>query len=887
MRMVWYSGSVQLALVAALSGSLVGALALPGWAQEQQANDAFSGLGTELNRQANQQGADWSLESEWAGAGIAQLNEFEQPATTITDWIAQIEASLVQITNVRVEATEAGLQVILETDSGSLEVSETRAVGNALIADMANATLAEDFSEANPIEGIALVNVTQLPGERVRVAITGTNAPPVAEITTADEGLAFAVTVGTATASEAEALELVVTGEQDEGYNPSRATTATRTDTPLRDIPQSITVVPRQVLEDRNVRNLNEAVETVSGVARGGGLYGNGSITYNRIIRGFDQGFSGVTSFRNGFPDTDFFSLLPIGTIEQIEVLRGPASVLFGAGEPGGIINVITRQPLDDPYYNAAFEAGNYGLYRPSIDLSGPLTEDDAVLYRFIASYQGSSDFQGFADSRLTTIAPSLTFNLGERTELDLYYEYTHLYANPSAAGTNTVILSDGSLPPRSFAPYYPGLSLLNVRVDRFGYSLEHELNEDWRIRNNVAISLTDFRNDVAGFPSTLEDDRLVGGFDASKDNYQRNNIFAQIDVIGEFATGSVAHQILAGFDSNRFSNEGNNLDVDSPLPPLDIRNPDYDIPSPGFSTRNTFSDFNLVRRSYGAYLQDQITLLDNLKLLIGGRYDWISTDLAVDLTTPGDVIDLPTRNDGAFSPRVGIVYQPNEDISLYASYTRSFAPLSGFDNTSTDADVIYEPSRGTQYEVGVKADFLDDRLSATLAAYHLTRTNVLTPDPDDPTRSVQTGEQRSQGIEFDVAGEILPGWNVILSYALTDAEVTKDNTFPEGNRLANVPENQASFWTTYTIQEGTLEGLGFGLGLFYIGERQGDLANSFQLDDYLRADAALYYRRGRFRGAINIRNLFDVDAAAYTFSKTLAQRTEPFTIVGSISWEF
>ncbi|XQQ07495.1 MAG: TonB-dependent receptor plug domain-containing protein [Leptolyngbya sp. IPPAS B-1204] len=321
--MVWYSGSVQLALVAALSGSLVGALALPGWAQEQQANDAFSGLGTELNRQANQQGADWSLESEWAGAGIAQLNEFEQPATTITDWIAQIEASLVQITNVRVEATEAGLQVILETDSGSLEVSETRAVGNALIADMANATLAEDFSEANPIEGIALVNVTQLPGERVRVAITGTNAPPVAEITTADEGLAFAVTVGTATASEAEALELVVTGEQDEGYNPSRATTATRTDTPLRDIPQSITVVPRQVLEDRNVRNLNEAVETVSGVARGGGLYGNGSITYNRIIRGFDQGFSGVTSFRNGFPDTDFFSLLSIGTIEQIEVLRG------------------------------------------------------------------------------------------------------------------------------------------------------------------------------------------------------------------------------------------------------------------------------------------------------------------------------------------------------------------------------------------------------------------------------------------------------------------------------------------------------------------------------------------------------------------------------------
>lgn len=801
-----------------------------------------------------------------------------------------IEASLVQITGVRVKPTEAGLQVVLETADGSLEVPETRVLGKALIADIPNAAIAQEFSQANPIEGIALVSVTQLPSDRVQVAITGTDAPPTAKVTAEAQGLVLAVTLGdTGDVAEEDAIqeEIVVTGEQDEAYNPSNASTATRTDTPLRDIPQSIQVVPRQVLEDRNVRTLNESVETVSSVARGGGLYGNIPITYNRIIRGFDQGFSGVTSFRNGFPDTDFFSLLPIGTIEQIEVLKGPASVLFGAGEPGGIINFITRQPLDEPYYNLAFEAGNYALYQPSLDLSGPLTEDDTILYRLIGSYQGSGDFQGFADNRVTTIAPSLTFNLGERTELDLYYEYTHLYANPSSAGTNTVILSDGSLSPRNFAPYYPDLSLLNVRVDRFGYSLEQELNDDWRIRNNVAISLTDFRNDVAGFPSTLEDDRFVGGFDASKDNYQRNNIFAQIDVVGEFETGSVAHQVLAGFDFNRFSNEANNVDADTPLPPLDIRDPNYDIASPEFSTRSTFSDIDLVRRSYGVYLQDQIAFLDNLKLLIGGRYDWVSTDLAVDLTTPGDVIELPTRNDGAFSPRVGLVYQPSEDIALYASYTRSFTPLSGFDNTSTDANVIYEPSRGTQYEIGVKADFLDNRLSATLATYHLTRTNVLTPDPDDPTRSIQTGEQRSQGIEFDVTGEILPGWNMILSYALTDAEVTKDNTFPEGNRLANVPKNQASLWTTYTIQEGALEGLGFGLGLFYIGERQGDLDNSFQLGDYLRTDAALYYRRGRFRGAINIRNLFDVDEAAFAFSRTLVQRTEPFTILGSVSWEF
>ncbi|NEQ25054.1 MAG: TonB-dependent receptor plug domain-containing protein, partial [Microcoleus sp. SIO2G3] len=380
----------------------------------------------------------------------AVAEPLEPTATTVTEWIAQIEASRVQITNVRVEAIETGLQVVLETAGGDLTVPEARSIGNALIADIPNATIEEEFFQAEPIAGIALVEVTSLPGDRVRVAITGTAAPPVAEVTAEAQGLAFVVTLGEAgTAADEDAIQVVVTGEQDEDYNPSSASTATRTDTPLRDIPASITVVPRQVLEDRNVTTVNEAVETVSSIARGVRPYGNAPITNNRIIRGFDQGFSGVTGFRNGFPDSDFSTLSPIATVEQIEVLRGPASVLFGAGEPGGIVNVVTRQPLDEPYYNLAFEAGNYALYQPSIDLSGPVTEDDAILYRFIAAYQGSSDFQDFADTRVTTIAPSITFNLGEQTELDLYYEYTHLFANPLSGGTNAVILSDGSLSPR------------------------------------------------------------------------------------------------------------------------------------------------------------------------------------------------------------------------------------------------------------------------------------------------------------------------------------------------------------------------------------------------------------------------------------------------------
>jgi iron complex outermembrane recepter protein len=192
-----------------------------------------------------------------------------------------------------------------------------------------------------------------------------------------------------------------------------------------------------------------------------------------------------------------------------------------------------------------------------------------------------------------------------------------------------------------------------------------------------------------------------------------------------------------------------------------------------------------------------------------------------------------------------------------------------------------------SQVGEGVKTDFFDRKLSATLAAYYITKTNVTTPDPNNLGFSIQTGEQRSQGIELDVTGEILPGWKIIASYAYTDAEVTKDNSIPVGNQLDNVPFNQASLWTTYEIQKGNLRGLGFGLGLFYIGSRQGDLANSFELPSHLRTDAALYYRRDGFNAAVNICNLFDIDYANYSFGRNIIQRSTPFTITGSIGWTF
>ncbi|MEH2447201.1 MAG: TonB-dependent siderophore receptor [Nostoc sp.] len=865
----------------------------------------ISAAATEIPKQEVQRKSVSSVLRNSSIREIRQLSEMERPITSAQQLLVQsptpqtTPAPIIQITGVKANSTDKGVEIILETPVGSQLQVTNRSTGNNFIADVSGGQLrlpsgeVFTFRSEKPLTGITEITVTNVDANTVRVTVVGVAAMPTVELFDDNAGLVFGVaSAATAispsqqpqtptsqtpqekpAAQQDEPIELVVTGEQD-GYNAPNATTATKTDTPLRDIPQSIQVVPRQVLEDRNVKTLNESVETVSGVSNSGDT--NGATGGGRSIRGF----AAETNLRNGFSQgsASFDNLLEaVGTIEQVEVLKGPASVLFGALEPGGIVNIVTKQPLSEPYYKLEFEAGNYGFYQPLIDFSGPLTADKTVLYRLIASYQGANGFQDFVNTELTMIAPSITLNLGDRTSLNLYYEYNRFFANPPRSFIP--LLSDGSLPPKSFYATYPDLYFNDITTQKFGYTLKHEFSDNWQIRNNVAVVLNrNTRNEALA--SQIVDDRFLTGFNASEGDIKLENYFGQIDVLGKFNTGSISHQALVGFDINRFFTDvvyiGSSINN---LPDLDILNPNYDIQRPEFDSIGV--DYTTNTRSYGVYLQEQIGFSDNLKLLIGGRYDWLSDE------NESPFFDQTVQNDSAFSPRIGLVYQPSKTVSLYASYSRSFRS-SGFDQLEGRA---FEPSRGTQYEVGVKTDFLDGKLSTTLAAYQLTKTNVLTPDPD-PQRallgfSVQTGEQQSQGIELDIAGEILPGLKVIGSYTYTDAKVTEDNVIPVGNRLNGVPENQVSLWTTYEIQEGDLKGFGGGLGLFYVGERQGDLANSFTLRDYLRTDAALYYKRNGFKAAINVRNLFDIDYADLSYDRVTIQRANPFTITGSISCEF
>ena len=284
-----------------------------------------------------------------------------------------------------------------------------------------------------------------------------------------------------------------------------------------------------------------------------------------------------------------------------------------------------------------------------------------------------------------------------------------------------------------------------------------------------------------------------------------------------------------------------------------------------------------------GFYLQDQITLLPNLKLLVGGRYDFANNENDFFEDFGGEIFSESVEADNeAFSPRVGLVYQPIEPISLYASFSRSFIPNT---DTTSDGEVI-EPERGTQYEAGVKGEF--GGVSATLAAYDITKTNITRTDPDDPDFSIPIGEVKSRGIELDVVGEPISGWNIIASLFFNDAFISEgDEDNPEDDTLINAPGSGASLWTTYEIQTGNLQGLGFGAGLFYVGDVEAEIPNDFVIPSYVRADASLFYDRDNWRVQLNFKNLFDKEYFESSQNTSLIYPGVPFTVLGTVSVEF
>ncbi len=824
---------------------------------------------------------------------IPQISEIPRPHTSVKDLLAQSQQQneVTQVTGVRLNQTKNGLEVILETrTSNKLQTKITRE-GNNFVVDIPKAQVrlssGNSFRQDNPVSGITVVTVTNQDPKSIRVTVTGKAGIPKIQLFDSNEGLVLGITTAVASTQEQqqpqtqpsgvspqakpstegnEPIEIVVTGERESRYSVPSASTATKIEVPLSNIPQSIQVIPSQVIEDRQAVRLSEVGENVSGVLPRPGYGGLSSVGF--YIRGFNQR---TENFRNGFRDYGFLSPREVANVERVEFLKGPGSVLYGGGTfgVGGVVNTVTKKPLDEPYYATNLTIGNYDFYRPTIDLTGPLVSDRSLSYRLNLAYENAGSFRDFNSNENVFVAPALTWKIDSRTTLSTEFEHQH-----------DQFVSDFGFPfereslrlPRNRFLGVPGFNNANVDENSFTYNFEHKFNDNWRVRQgfNAILASGDIH---AIYLNSLQDDRQTLERSASKSHEEQENYSLQNEIFGKFNTGALHHNVLVGVElaRYRYSYDFLNASVD----PINIFNPKYNAVIGNFTpgSAQKYGSDNL-----GIYLQDLIDLLPNLKLLAGGRLDLNDSsydNLRTDQT-------LNKQSNSHFSPRVGLVYQPSDSTSLYFSWSNSFNPqFTGKSRT----DQQFKPETGEQFEVGVKQQFLNNRLSGTLAFYQLTRQNVLTPDPVDRMFSIQTGEQRSRGIELDIAGQVLPGWNIIATYAYTDALVTKDNVIPVGNQLDNAPQHSASLWTTYEIQKGTLHGLGFGAGLYYVGQRQAELPNTFKLPNYVRTDVAVFYRRDKYKIALNIKNLFSVKYDQVGGDGLLPGA--PLIVLGTVSFQF
>ena len=890
---------------------------------------------------------------------------------TAIDLMAQIDVT--RVTGVEVIQTEAGLELVLETVAGSERlVPLILPEGNDLLIDILDATLAfsirNGVTETNPAPGIDKITVNKVNDSSIRVTITGENQTPSAEVVPGRDNLVLSIAPEGATTEQEpdevgargaasplgngrSPLQVIATGEaedKDDYYIPNASSTL-RTDTPIRDTPSSVQVIPQQVIEDQGATSITEIVRNASGVNFSDA---SGGRDEDFIIRGFeavrfrngfrddsassrtaielalrtdtpirdtpssvqvipqqvieDQGATSITEivrnasgvnfsdasggrdedfiirgfeavrFRNGFRDDSASSrtAIELANIDRVEILKGPASILFGRAEPAGIVNLVTKQPLREPFYEIAFTAGSFDFYRPTLDFSAPLTENGNLAYRLNAAYENAGSFRDGVETERFFVAPTLSWQISPDTELTLEYSYL---SDTRPVDRGIVVLSDNEVADIPFSSF---LGDPDVREDfeenRTELYLDHRFNSSLSLRS--LLRYTTAVEEGIGATSQIfgesEDDRNFPVFEST--GYQFYETFTfQNDLIGKFNTGSVEHTVLFGLEYATEFNTFEGADRESGL--IDIFNSSAFEPLTGpFDIVFDSSEDSVD--SFGIYLQDQIALLDNFQLVVGGRFDTFNSES--ENLTDGEITE--TEAD-AFSPRVGIVYQPIELVSLYASYSRSFTPVSGTDVN----DETFDPERGTGFEIGVKTEIIKNKLFSTLALYDTTLTNVTTEDPDNPNFEVQTGEQNSQGIELDVTGEILPGWNIFAGYAYTDAEVTEDNLIPVGNLLNNVPEHNFNLWTTYTLQQGSVAGLGFGAGVFYISERAGDLENSFFVDGYTRVDAAIFYEKDKYRAALNFKNLFDAEFIEGTRNRREVVPGAPFTVQGTVSVTF
>ncbi|RQI84923.1 TonB-dependent siderophore receptor [Pseudomonas aeruginosa] len=639
------------------------------------------------------------------------------------------------------------------------------------------------------------------------------------------------------TESPAELEVLTVTAEAEraegpvQGYRANRSASATRTDTRIEDIPQAISVVPRQVLDDLDSARIERALDFAGGVSRQNNFGGLTMFEYN--VRGFTtsefyrDGFSANRGYMNA-PDS--------ATIERVEILKGPASSLYGRGDPGGTVNLVTKKPQAERFARLHASAGSWDRYRSTLDLNTPLDEEGDLLYRMNLAVEDSKGFRDYADGQRLLVAPSFSWQLDPDTSLLVEAEVVR---NRQVFDRGTVAPHNhlGSLPRSRFFGE-PDDGKIDNNNETLQATLRHHLNEQWSLR--LASHYKHGHLDgYASENSSLAADGYTLRREYRYRDFEWHDSITQLDLLGDLHTGSIRHQLLMGLEYERYHNDELILrSIPSRNPyAIDIRRPVYGQPKPPFGR----DDRNHEEVDAMALnLQDQIEFSEKWRGLLGVRFDRYRQDMNATRLNNGRFRDTSSQQtQRAATPRIGVLYQATPEVGLFANASKSFKPNGGTDM----AGKAFDPEEGRGYEAGVKLDLLDGRLGMTLAAFHLKKKNVLTADPSNPGYQQTAGEARSQGFDLQFSGQLTEQLRLIGAYAYIDAEVTKDENIARGSRLLNVPKHSGSLMGVYEFREGWLHGADAGAAVNYVGERAGDSSDSgFELPAYTTVDLLAHY---------------------------------------------
>ncbi|KPC54252.1 TonB-dependent siderophore receptor [Amantichitinum ursilacus] len=640
------------------------------------------------------------------------------------------------------------------------------------------------------------------------------------------------------------------------GYHATRSSTATRTDTPLNEVAQSITVIGADQIRDQNAQTMQETLRYTAGVnADAYGLDNRGDWF---DLRGGSEGSTLLDGMRLMLAGNYGDVRNEPYSFERVEVLRGPASVMSGQNGPGGVVNIVSKRPLAEAQHEIALQYGNHDHKQLAIDSTGPLTQDGTVLYRVVGLLRDAGTQVEHADEERQLIAPSITFKPNERVSFTAYAEYQNDRSGntdgffPIAGTLNEA--PNGRIPEDTFVgePSFDEYGGVRTRV---GYEFNYTFNDTWRISQNTRHDAVNgkMRSMYANF---WEVDRQGNGYgsDALGANRTLNRTWYAADdnsgvttanavAVGKFAWGATQHTVMAGVDAMRSNNTSTSWSGDATA--LDVYAPVYgtfDLPdlrsTPGYTATTHVND-------YGVFAQDQIKF-QQWVATVGVRHDKATT--TVDTSSGGN------SDSGAWSKNVGVVYLAPAGLSPYLSYSESFEPVTG-----TDAHgAAFVPKRGKQVEAGVKW-VANAQFGASAAVYKMKEKNRLTTDPDNINYSVQAGEITTEGVELEATGN-LGNWDAVGSYTFTRARTTASSDPSDATldkHVANVPENMVKLWAAYRFTGFGLPRLRVGGGMRFTGVTY-DGTDQLKIPSYTLFDAMASYNAGNFTYALNASNLFD-----------------------------